>query len=427
MSVSKPSQIVSKPSAWERWSRIWHAVFYVTLGLPTLIALVYGDANLSLGLIFGLSLALGLWYALMIIWLLPRLEGDIRHSSALVFLIGALVMWIPLANAHPAYYLTASSFYGLMWGTLRFGVAIAGNVILTGVIILMQSLSRGGSLQLSANLLIIAAVIVGWSVLLALWIRTIMQESIERKRLIEKLEATQEELAVVERQAGIREERQRLSHEIHDTLAQGFTSIVMQLEAAEQALPEEVPIAQDHILKARETARESLKDARRLVLALQPESLEKAPLAEALRREAQRWAQDSKINARYSITGTPITLHPQVEVTLLRAMQEGLMNIHKHAEAEEVNITLSYMLDRVALDIQDDGLGFEVGKLCSSIEQENGGYGLQAMQQRVDQIGGAVILESTPGEGTTLAIQIPISDGGEREDQTTGSRGPYAC
>lgn len=418
MGASNPSHSTSKPNAWERWAKIWHAVFYVTLGLPTLIVLIYRDTGISLGLVLGLSLALGLWYAFMIIWLLPRVQGNVQQTSALVFLVGALVMWIPLANAHPAYYLTASSFYGLMWGTLRFGVAIAGNVILTVVIILLQSLGRGGSMELSANMLIIGAVIIGWSVLLALWIRTIMRESVQRKQLIEKLEAAQEELAAVERQAGVQEERQRMAHEIHDTLAQGFTSIVMQLEAAEQALPEEIATAQDHILKARDTARDSLKEARRLVLALQPELLEKAPLAEALRREAERWSQDNKIEARYSITGTPISLHPQVEVTLLRAMQEGLANVHKHAEAKEVNITLSYMADQVALDIQDDGCGFEVQDFKHTTAEKNGGFGLRAMEQRVEQIWGVVILESTPGKGTTLAIQVPIG-----EDKSAESNG----
>ena len=410
MAALKPSQSTSKPNAWDRWARIWHAVFYVTLGLPTLLVLIYRDTHISLGLVLGLSLVLGLWYALMIIWLLPRLRGNVQQSSALVFLVGAMVMWIPLANAHPAYYLTASSFYGLMWGMLRFGVAIAGNVILTVVIILMQSLSRSGSLELSANLLIIGAVIVSWSVLLALWIRTIMAESVERKRLIEKLEAAQEELAAVERQAGIQEERQRMSQEIHDTLAQGFTSIVMQLEAADQALLQDKATAQDHIHKACDTARASLREARRLVQALQPEPLEKAPLPEALRREVERWTDNSGIETNYSVTGEPVSLHPQADVTLLRAMQEGLVNAHKHALAGEVNITLSYLVDQVALDIQDDGIGFDVQNSTSAERRDSGGYGLQAMQQRVEQIGGKVILESTPGEGTTLAIQIPIGE-----------------
>jgi signal transduction histidine kinase len=182
----------------------------------------------------------------------------------------------------------------------------------------------------------------------------------------------------------------------------------MQLEAADQALPEDMTTVENHIRKARETARASLREARRLVLALQPEPLEESSLAEALRREAEHWTMDCGIKTNYSVTGDPISLHPQVEVTLLRAMQEGLVNVQKHAEAQEVNITLSYMADQVALDIQDDGQGFDPQNLDSSAGE--GGFGLRAMRQRVEQTGGTVIIESAPGQGTTLVIQVPIEE-----------------
>ena len=84
------------------------------------------------------------------------------------------------------------------------------------------------------------------------------------------------------------------------------------------------------------------------------------------------------------------------------------MNVQKHAEAQEVNITLSYMADQVALDVQDDGQGFDPQNPSSSGDQGNGGFGLQVMRQRVEQVGGEVIVESIPGQGTTLVIQIPI-------------------
>ncbi len=359
MSLSNPSQPSTKRNAWEGWVKIWHAVFYLTLALPTTLALLSGDMSQPPELVLGLSLSLGIWYAVVIVWLSPRYQGRTQQAMALVFLVGGLAMWVPLARAYPAYYLTVSSFFGLMWGTLPFGLAVAGNVILTGLIIWLQALSLNRPVIFSINLMVIGIVVIGWSVLLALWVRTIMKESTERKRLIEQLEAAQEELAAVERQSGMLEERQRMAQEIHDTLAQGFTSIVMQLEAADQALPEGLASVQSHVRKARETARASLKEARRLVLALQPESLENAPLTEALRREAQRWTQNSGIHTNYSITGDPISLHPQAEVTLLRAMQEGLANVYKHAQARHATITLSYMADQVALDIQDDGKGFD--------------------------------------------------------------------
>jgi signal transduction histidine kinase len=410
MSASTPSQPPSRIHAWERWVKIWHAVFYLVLALPTLLYLLSDDARQSQGLVLGLTLALGLWYGGMMMWLVPRSQGNTQTVLALLFLVVGIVIWIPLAQAHPAYYLTATSFYGLMWGTLPFWMAIAGNVILTGVIIWLQSLSLDRPVIFSANLLVIGIVVIGWSVLLALYVRTIMRESAERKGLIEKLEAAQEELVKVERQAGVLEERQRMAQEIHDTLAQGFTSIVMLLEAADQALPEETASAQDYIDKARQTARASLGEARRLVAALQPQPLEKAPLPEALRREAARWTENSGIKSEYAVTGEPLSLYPETEVTLLRGMQEGLTNVYKHAEANLVIITLSYMAGQVALDIQDDGCGFEVGGAQATAGQKNGGFGLRSMQQRVEQIGGTVILESTPGRGTTLAIQIPIGN-----------------
>lgn len=194
-----------------------------------------------------------------------------------------------------------------------------------------------------------------------------------------------------------------MAQEIHDTLAQGFTSIVLQLEAADQALPEDLSSVEDRIHKARDTARINLEEARRLVLALQPEPLQQTSLVEALRREAHRWEQNTGVSTSFSVTGLPKTLHPQCEVTLLRALQEGLNNVFKHAQAADVNITLSYMADQVALDIQDDGQGFDPQNLDTSR-----GFGLQAMRQRAEQNGGTVIVESAEGKGTTLVIQMPI-------------------
>lgn len=408
ISTPSPVQKASRREAWERWVIIWHLVFYASLAIPTVLALLSGELNLSKSTIFALSLALGTWYGLIVIWLAPKTQWKYQIAWTIIYLVGAVLLWFPLARTHWAYFITASSFYGMMWGILPFGLAVLGNVILTAVIIWIQALNLGRPVTLSTELFLIGAVVIGWAAILALWMRTIMRESAARKRLIEQLEATQENLAAVERQAGVLEERQRVAGEIHDTLAQGFTSIVMQLEAADQALPGDVHAVQDHIHKARETARGSLKEARRLVLALQPESLEEASLGEALRREAARWALDSGVKTVFSLTGDSLTLDPQTEVTLLRAMQESLTNVQKHAKAQNVNITLSYMADRVALDVQDDGQGFDPQIPSSASSSGTGGLGLGVMQQRVEQVGGEVIVESALGQGTTLVVQIPI-------------------
>jgi signal transduction histidine kinase len=249
---------------------------------------------------------------------------------------------------------------------------------------------------------------IGWSALLALWMRSVMRESAERKRLIEQLEAAQRSLAAVERQAGILQERQRLAHEIHDTLAQGFTSIVMQLEAADLALLEEEKAVRLRLQQARETARLSLAEARRLVQALRPEPLDGASLPEAMQRVVERWQQENKVQIIFSVTGSPCPLHPEVEVSLLRLMQEGLANVQRHAQAHQVTVTLSYMEDQVALDVQDDGVGFDLQSVAPLVNQGSGGFGLRAMRERLAQLGGQLVIESAPGQGTTLAIQIPL-------------------
>jgi signal transduction histidine kinase len=235
-----------------------------------------------------------------------------------------------------------------------------------------------------------------------------MRESTERRHLIEQLETTQRNLAAVEHQAGILQERQRLAQEIHDTLAQGFTSIVMQLEVADQALPDGSGAARSRIQQAQSTARASLAEARRLVLALRPAPLEEASLPEALGRVAERWTQETGIKTDFTVTGDPCPLHPEAEVTLLRAMQEALANVHKHAQARNVSVTLSYMDDQVAMDVHDDGIGFDPENPAHPPNQVGGGFGLRVMQERVAQLGGTLVVESSLGQGATLAIQVPV-------------------
>lgn len=408
-SPDRNSKVVqpSRREAWERWLVIWHAVFYLSLALSVALAFSADSLPTSPWFVLGLSLILGIWYGVILIWLFPRIKEPRQAILPVIFLVGALVLWFPLARSHWAYFITASCFYGLMWGTLPFGLAVAGNILLTSLIIWIQALNRNQPVTLSIEFFLIGLFVLGWSVLLALWMRSVMQESTERKGLIEQLQATQDSLAAAERQAGILQERQRLAQEIHDTLAQGFTSIVMQLEAAEEALPEETNPVRGHINLARDTARASLTEARRLVQALRPAPLVQATLVDALKRVADRWKQESSIQTDFTVTGEPQALHPDLEVTLLRALQESLANVRNHARAQQVNVTLSYMDNQVALDIQDDGCGFDPENPQSSPERVGVGYGLQAMRERVARLSGAVIIESAPGFGTTVAIQIP--------------------
>jgi signal transduction histidine kinase len=220
-----------------------------------------------------------------------------------------------------------------------------------------------------------------------------------------------ENLRLVEegRQMGVLAERQRLAREIHDTLAQGFTSIVMHLEAAEQAMPANHETALSHIDWARGTARESLAEARRVVWALRPDILEGASLPQAIEHLVGRWSEESGVTASADVTGTTRPLPTHAEATLLRATQEALANVRKHARARNVAVTLSYMMDMVALDVRDDGVGFDPA-LRGNGDVERG-FGLAAMRERVEQQGGRLIVESAPGEGATLVVELPIPQG----------------
>ncbi len=221
-------------------------------------------------------------------------------------------------------------------------------------------------------------------------------------------------LRLVERgkRVAVLDERQRLAREIHDTLAQGFTSIVMHLEAAEGALPGEWPGVRQHLDQARRTARESLVQARRLVWALRPAILERTSLPTAVERVVARWMADTGITAGTTMTGTACPLPPAAEITLLRAVQEALTNIRKHARAAQVAVTLSYMGDVVVLDVQDDGIGFDPADVQAPPSVgATGGFGLAAMRERVEELGGTLLIESAPDEGTTLVVEVPVPVG----------------
>jgi signal transduction histidine kinase len=193
-----------------------------------------------------------------------------------------------------------------------------------------------------------------------------------------KLEATLAEnaglhqhLLTQAREAGILDERQRMAREIHDTLAQGLTGIVTQLQAAEHAADDPAGWRR-HFAAATRLARESLTEARRSVNALRPEPLETARLSDALTSVAGRWSTLHGVPVQVTTTGTVRPLPPDVEVALLRTAQEGLANVAKHAQAARVGLTLSYMDHQVALDVRDDGRGFDPA--------EANGFGLVAMR-----------------------------------------------
>jgi signal transduction histidine kinase len=315
-------------------------------------------------------------------------------------------LWFGLTVLNPVYLFVLFGLYPQVFVLAPLPGKILGALLLTVLCALQQVKLAGG---IGGNLfLTLAAGVSG--ILMALFIYTIIEQSMKQQRLIGELETTRLALAAAERQAGVMEERQRLAREIHDTLAQGFTSIVMHLEAAEAALPAELTTPQHYLDSARRTARENLAEVRRLLWALQPAALERATLGEVLTHLAARWEEESGVEALATTTGTVHALRPEIEVTLLRAAQEALANAYKHASASQVVLTLSYMDGMVVLDVQDNGVGFDMSRLSlSPVEQSAGGFGLKALRERVEQQGGTLSIESSCGEGTTIAVALPAA------------------
>jgi len=328
--------------------------------------------------------------------------------------------------------------------------------------------------SLSGVLLYLVVVAVNVTIALAYtwsrWTTTVLDER-RRQALAElstanhKLEATlaenaglQQQLLTQAREAGVQDERQRMAREIHDTLAQGLTGIITQLQAAEQAADEPAGWRR-HFDAATRLARESLSEARRSVEALRPESLELARLSEALGEVAGRWSSLHGIPVQVTTTGTARPMPPEAEFALLRAAQEALANVARHARATRVGVTLSYMEHQVALDVRDDGQGFDLKKLCAQAAgassnanastntngntntkghtntsshvnglvglsvgdglrrhpagSPDGGFGLVAMRQRIESLAGTLQVESEPGFGTGISACLPLAAGTE--------------
>ncbi|MGV8978952.1 MAG: sensor histidine kinase [Cellulomonas sp.] len=250
------------------------------------------------------------------------------------------------------------------------------------------------------------------SVTTVLGYQALSRESEERRRLIEQLTATRADLTAAERTAGMLEERERVAREIHDTLAQGLSSIQLLLRAAERRLPDQPDEALVHIERARVAAADNLAEARRFVRDWSPPDLDAGDLPAALRRVGATTASTAGIVVHVQVSGEPTPLPSAQELALLRIAQSALANAAKHAHAHRVELTLSYMGPEVALDVVDDGVGFDPDAVAVPGRAADGaGFGLAAMRARARSLGGTLAVESAPGGGTAVAVILPVGAG----------------
>lgn len=225
------------------------------------------------------------------------------------------------------------------------------------------------------------------------------------QQLEARVESQTARLLDQEREAATLAERARLAREIHDTLAQGLTGIVVQLGAAQRALAANAKAADQHIDLAQQMAREALSEARRSVWNLRAPALERAELGDALRALTSRRIQPETATS-FEQRGEPWPLPPGVESALLRVCQEALVNVAKHADATHVMVVLEYASDAVRLSVSDDGAGFEDLALPPGVAPPGpwGGFGLLGMRERLAALGGTLELRNDGGAEIVATI-----------------------
>jgi signal transduction histidine kinase/PAS domain-containing protein len=202
-------------------------------------------------------------------------------------------------------------------------------------------------------------------------------------------------------QAAVAAERNRMARDIHDTLAQGFTGVIVQLEAAADATSEGlVKAANEHIARASELARDSLKEARRSVQALRPQALEEKDLVGAMEELITKMTSGTGLQADLTLEGETGILPPIWGENLLRILQEVLTNSLRHASASEFNARLSFEKNAVGLNLRDNGRGFDPA-------HRHDGFGLLGIRERVQAMGGQLAIHSRIDEGTMISITLP--------------------
>lgn len=335
-----------------------------------------------------------------------------------VYVVGLIALMAVLVHRSPWFGFLAFAGYAHSFVFLRGRWRFAG---MSAVAVLHAYSTIGGGLTeltpvIVAGWVLVSVLIAVVAIGFALMNVQTAEEAQRRARIIDELNSTNRRLETSldenaalharllaqAREAGVLDERARLAREIHDTIAQGLTGVVTQLEAAGAAGGD---AHARHLDTAAALARESLTEARRSVEALAPGPLADARLPEAVTDMAKVWAETSGVAVHVDTTGESRPLLPDLEVALFRVAQETLANVARHAHASRVGLTLSYMDDVVVLDVRDDGVGFDPAALPP--RADGSGFGLAAMEQRIRRVSGTLAVESRPGEGTAVSASVP--------------------
>lgn len=387
--------------AWHRTVRAMHLAFVVLVGLTAAVAAVGGGdqpdrAPWAIGALGGLAVGYALAGASGL--------GDRRPGRAVLYLVVLVAVCPVLAWADPSLLFVLFLAYTQVWMLVedwRPGLAwtlLLAATTTTGLVLGLTT-GRGSALAAVADM----SIGLGFSVFMGLFVATVLRQSQQRADLIATLEATRAELAAVHHEAGVAAERERLAREVHDTLAQGYTSIVVLAQTAQAELAAgQADRVTERLAVVEDVARENLQEARAVVAAFSPPALDAAGLIEAIRRLAERHTRETGVPVAVDVEGfdaDPVGLPRDREVVLLRAAQEALANVRRHARAGEVTVALRNDGASVALDVVDDGVGFDPAVV---------GTGLTGLAHRATDAGGAADVVSEPGRGSRVSVRVPV-------------------
>ncbi|MEV1006359.1 sensor histidine kinase [Streptomyces sp. NPDC049881] len=379
----------------------WYILAWVLLGLAPMSVAGLDDPGATRYWAIGVPIAVGLFYAAG--RALP--ERAVARPDVVTWgLIAGLAAMSYLRDGGATAYIATVPHFWFLARESRSAIASSGLAALATV--LGGVAPQGWSPSLTNGN--VAATLLAFlvSVLVGLSVHRYLEQQRERVRLLgAELETAQARLVAAYQRQGAAEERERLAREIHDTLAQGFASIVVLAEAARSGLETDPARSGQQLLSIERTARENLTEARALVGQAPPGGIVPGSVARTLRRTLDRFAEDTGLAVEAELPD--VELDQRTRIALLRCTQESLANIRKHAAATTVGVVLTRHPYAVELEITDDGRGFVVGA--------SKGFGLDGMRRRMAELGGELTVTSSVGDGTRVVAIVPAGDDGQEQ------------
>lgn len=377
----------------------WWNVFF---GLTSIILAVL------IGFTFAASSAqrIGAWITLAVIATAYLTIGRMALRTGRLAWVFALLLIAgsgTLVACSPNTAVVQAISFPLIWTVIESTrLAIVANFALAASVSLGFLLSLGFTADALLQTVVIEGISLVGSLALGMWITRIAELSRGRQRLLDELTATQEALAVANRDSGAVGERERLAREIHDTIAQSLTGVVMLSQRAQRELTAgDLGLLADQLVLLEESAREALVETRSLVAGSAAVGLGSG-IQCALERLAARFTRETGTTVSVT-TDISATLQRDSEVVLLRCVQEALANVRKHSGAGHVEVILSALGGSATLSVHDDGTGFDALR----VETADSGFGLPGMRDRLALVDGALTVDSTSA-GTTLTVALPI-------------------